>query len=83
MMLAEMYGMMPSAKIDRFASAPPEKRLNRPSRPLLACHDVAHDSAVHTRRGDEHADPVDREDAESERDAPAQLRHLGNVREPA
>jgi hypothetical protein len=34
MMLADTYGMMPSAKIERFATAPPENRLKRPSRPL-------------------------------------------------
>ncbi len=33
MMLADTYGMMPSAKIDRLPSAPPENRLNRPSKP--------------------------------------------------
>jgi hypothetical protein len=27
MMLAVMYGMMPSAKIDNWSSAPPENRL--------------------------------------------------------
>ena len=35
MMLAVMYGMIPSAKIDSWSSAPPLKRLTRPSRPLL------------------------------------------------
>ena len=33
MMEAEMYGMMPSAKMESCSSAPPEKRLKRPSRP--------------------------------------------------
>jgi hypothetical protein len=30
MMLADTYGMMPSAKIDRCSSAPPENKLNMP-----------------------------------------------------
>ena len=30
MMLAETYGMMPSAKIDSCSSAPPENMLNMP-----------------------------------------------------
>ena len=30
---AEMYGMMPRAKIDRFPSAPPENMLKKLSRP--------------------------------------------------
>ncbi len=34
-MLAVMYGMIPSAKIDSWSSAPPLNRLTRPSRPLL------------------------------------------------
>jgi hypothetical protein len=34
MMLAVMYGMIPSAKIDSCSSAPPLKRLTRPSSPL-------------------------------------------------
>ncbi len=33
MMLALTYGMMPSAKIDRFPSAPPLNMLKRLSRP--------------------------------------------------
>ena len=36
----ETYGMMPSAKIERFASAPPENMLKRPRRPpCLLGHD--------------------------------------------
>ena len=35
MMLAVMYGMIPSAKIDSCSSAPPLNRFTRPSRPLL------------------------------------------------
>ncbi len=31
MMLAVMYGMMPSAKIENDSNAPPENRLNNPS----------------------------------------------------
>ena len=33
MMLAVMYGMIPSAKIDSCSSAPPLNRLTRPSTP--------------------------------------------------
>jgi len=34
---AEMYGMIPSAKMESCSSAPPEKRLNSPSRPPALC----------------------------------------------
>ncbi len=33
----EMYGMMPSAKIEKRSSAPPENMLTRPSIVLRAC----------------------------------------------
>jgi hypothetical protein len=33
MMLVEMYGMMPRAKMDRFSRAPPENRLKSPRSP--------------------------------------------------
>ena len=33
MMLAVMYGMIPSAKIDSWSSAPPLKRFARPMKP--------------------------------------------------
>ena len=36
MMLALMYGMMPSAKIEKRSSAPPENRFTRPRRLLRA-----------------------------------------------
>ena len=36
MMLAVMYGMIPSAKIENDSNAPPENRLNRPSAPFWA-----------------------------------------------
>ncbi len=33
MMLAVMYGMMPSAKIEKLSNAPPENRFKNPSAP--------------------------------------------------
>ena len=33
MMLAVMYGMIPSAKIEKLPNAPPENRLRKPSAP--------------------------------------------------
>ena len=36
MMLAVMYGMIPSAKIDSCSNAPPLNRLARPSTPVVA-----------------------------------------------
>ncbi len=36
MMLAEMYGMMPSAKIDNCSIAPPLNMLNIPRKPVVA-----------------------------------------------
>ena len=35
MIVAVMYGMTPSAKIDSCSRAPPEKRLTSPSRPSV------------------------------------------------
>ena len=53
-MLAQTYGMMPSAKIDRFASAPPENRLNKPEQAALPCATTClHDVAVDARDRDE------------------------------
>ena len=37
MMLALMYGMMPSAKIEKRSSAPPENRFTSPTMLLRAC----------------------------------------------
>ncbi len=42
MMLAVMYGMIPSAKIDSWSSAPPLKRLIRPSSWLLLSAPLMH-----------------------------------------
>ena len=36
MMLAVMYGMMPSAKIEKLSNAPPENRLRKPSAPCVS-----------------------------------------------
>ena len=33
MMLAVMYGMIPSAKIEKLSNAPPENRFRKPSAP--------------------------------------------------
>ena len=80
-MLALTYGMMPSAKIDRFPSAPPLNMLKRPMRPAaLLAHHGLHDVPVHARNRHEDADAVDREHPEREKDAFAQLRHLADVR---
>ncbi len=48
MMLAEMYGMMPRAKIERFSSAPPENRLNSPSKPPWPDTMCPHHAAIDT-----------------------------------
>ena len=75
------YGMMPSAKIDMFCSAPPENMLNMPrNEPRAAARDdVAHLDAVDARDRDEHADPVDREHREREQNPPAKLRDLPDI----
>ena len=68
-MLALTYGMMPSAKIDRFPSAPPLNMLKRPSSPPpCLCIDGVHHGAVDAGDRDEDADPVDRQQADREED---------------
>ena len=61
------YGMMPSAKIERFSSAPPENMLKKPSRPPDCLATTARMTLRSTPGvGDEHADAVDREHPQRE-----------------
>ena len=78
MIEAEMYGMIPSAKIENCSSAPPENRLNMPEEPA-GLDELLHGLAVHARRGDEDADAVDRQHADGEEQPPAQLLNLEDV----
>jgi hypothetical protein len=82
MMLALTYGMMPSAKIDRFPSAPPLNMLKRPSSPPpCLCTTAFITCGRHPGDRHEDADPVDRQSIEREEDAPPQLGDLADVGE--
>ena len=77
MMLAVMYGMMPSAKTDSFSSAPPLNRLTSESM-LGACGRVLRQAwtrrARHAGRRQRGAEPVHRDDDEREQQLLAQVR---------
>ena len=67
MMLAVMYGMMPSAKTDSCSSAPPENRFSSVKTPLASEPVSAVDALLDvaegdTRAGQRGAEPVDRDD---------------------
>ncbi len=76
MMLAVMYGMIPSAKIDSCRSAPPLNRLTRPSTPeaLADGQTLLHRDVVDTGDRDERAQPEDRHDGDGEQQLVAQVR---------
>ena len=73
---AVMYGMIPSAKIANWVSAPPEKSCRKPTTPpplsawrFSSCDGVE----VDARRGDERPDPVEGDDQQGEEDLPPQV----------
>ena len=63
-MLALTYGMMPSAKIDRFAERASAEHVEEAEQPAaLLVHDGVHDRPVHAGDRHEDADAVDRQHA--------------------
>ena len=76
MIVAVMYGMTPSAKIDSCSSAPPEKRLtsdSRPSVPALCREALLHVREVDERRRDVRTETVDGDDRQGECDLPTKV----------
>ena len=79
---AEMYGMTPSAKIDKRDSAPPENMLNMPRmRAGLLLEEAAPARRVDARHRDERADAIDDQRAEQEQQALADLGETRRVAE--
>ena len=83
MMLAVMYGMIPSAKIDSCRSAPPLNRLISAIEAVTLDRRQAalHRWVVDARRGNEGTDPVDRDHAEREEHLGAQVRRTERLTE--
>ena len=79
---AEMYGMMPSAKIDKRSSAPPENMLNMLRIvPRLLLEQLLQRDRVDARHRDERADAVDDQRAEQEQQALAEIGETRRVAE--
>ena len=79
----EMYGMMPSANIPKRSSAPPENRLNRPSR-LPACWSKKSFSAIRIHAGhrNERADAVYDQRTDQEQDPSLELQPVCSLLSP-
>ena len=76
MIVAVMYGMTPSAKIDSCSSAPPENRLtsdSSPSVPPTRCEAGLHVGEVDEGGRDVRAEPVQGDDRQSECDLPTKV----------
>ena len=81
MMLAVMYGMMPSAKIEKLPNAPPENRSRKPSAPcdstpFLNCFDRV---GVDARNPDGDAEPVQGDHHHDEQNLVPQIGDLEDV----
>ena len=81
---AEMYGMMPSAKIDKRSSAPPENMLNMLRIvPDCCSKNCCSCDGVDAGHGDERADAVDDKRAEQKQQAMAEIGGTRRVAEQA
>ena len=81
MMLAVMYGMIPSAKIEKLPNAPPENRFEEPERALLlhALLELLDRVLVDARHADGDTQPVQGDHPEGEQDLVPEVGDLEDV----
>ena len=83
MMLAVMYGMIPSAKIEKLSNAPPGEQVQEPECTLLVGRvpELLDGDGVDTGHPDEHAQPVDGNHGNDEQDLVSKVVDLEDVRQ--
>ena len=78
-----MYGVTPRAKIEMTRKLPPEKDSSTQQRPAHVLPDLIETFSVNAGGRDVRAQAIDRQQAQSEKDPLAQIRHTDILRTAA